>query len=293
MRVIFKKKKNRLYNFWKRWYNDKNKQKRRNSMKKVLITGGPTNEYIDEVMKITNMSSGKIAIDLAEQFINDDYETTLLLTKNIKNNNLDKLLSCDKFHLIRFETTDELLKAIENEAHNRTYDVVIHSSAVADYKPEYSFRMEDMANEISEFILDNARNINEDFNSKEIYDNIFEILTNPKCKVDDDTKISSVEPNLTVKLELTTKIITHLRELFPKSFICGFKLLENVSEEELIDAATKQIKKCKTDLCFANDLAELRKGNTTRLVITPHGYNKIQVDGGEGIFNLIKIATNL
>ena len=26
-------------------------------MKRVLITGGPTNEYIDEVMKITNMSS--------------------------------------------------------------------------------------------------------------------------------------------------------------------------------------------------------------------------------------------
>ncbi|MCF0144780.1 MAG: hypothetical protein HUJ79_06805, partial [Firmicutes bacterium] len=25
-------------------------------MKNIIITGGPTNEYIDEVMKITNMS---------------------------------------------------------------------------------------------------------------------------------------------------------------------------------------------------------------------------------------------
>ena len=256
-------------------------------MKRVLITGGPTNEYIDEVMKITNMSSGKVAIELAEHFINDGYETTLLLTKNIKNNILDSLLTCNGFHLVRFETTDELLKAIENESKNGTYDVIIHSSAVADYKPEYSFRMEDMAKEISEFILDN-----EDFTSEEIYNNILEILTNPNCKVNDDTKISSVEPNLTVKLGLTPKIISHLRKLFPNAFICGFKLLENVSEDELVDAAVKQIKKCNTNLCFANDLAELRKGDASRLVITANGYNNIKVDGAEGIFNLIKIATS-
>ena len=256
-------------------------------MKRVLITGGPTNEYIDEVMKITNMSSGKVAIELAEHFINDGYETTLLLTKNIKNNILDSLLTCNGFHLVRFETTDELLKAIENESKNGTYDVIIHSSAVADYKPEYSFRMEDMAKEISEFILDN-----EDFTSEEIYNNILEILTNPNCKVNDDTKISSVQPNLTVQLGLTPKIISHLRKLFPNAFICGFKLLENVSEDELVDAAVKQIKKCNTNLCFANDLAELRKGDASRLVITANGYNNIKVDGAEGIFNLIKIATS-
>lgn len=259
-------------------------------MKRILITGGPTNEYIDEVMKITNMSSGKVAIELAEHFINGEYEVTLLLTKNVKNNILDSLVLCNNFHLIRFETTDELLNAIKDESKNNTYDAIIHSSAVADYKPEYSFRMEDMANEIADFILDNARNLNEDFTSKEIYDSIFEILTNPKCKVNDDTKISSVEPNLTVKLGLTPKIISHLRELFPDAFICGFKLLENVSENELIDAATKQIQKCKTNLCFANDLAELRKGNAARLVVTANGYNNIQVDGAEGIFNLINIV---
>ena len=259
-------------------------------MKRILITGGPTNEYIDEVMKITNMSSGKVAIELAEHFINDGYDTTLLLTKNIKNNILDSLLSCNGFHLIRFETTDELLKAIESESKNGTYDIIVHSSAVGDYKPEYSFRMEDMANEITEFVANNAREINESYTTKDIYRDIFEILTNPECKVNDDTKISSVEPNLTVKLGLTPKIISHLRRLFPNAFICGFKLLENVSEDKLVEAAVKQIKKCNTNLVFANDLAELRKGDTTRLVVTPSGYNNIRVDGAEGIFNLIKLA---
>jgi hypothetical protein len=43
---------------------------------------------------------------------------------------------------------------------------------------------------------------------------------------------------------------------------------------------------------FANDLAELRKGNASRLVISKKGYNGIKVDGASGIFNLVKIATS-
>ena len=126
---------------------------------------------------------------------------------------------------------------------------------------------------------------------EEVEQAIFNTLTNPKCKVNDDTKISSVEPNLTVKLGLTPKIIASLRNLFPDAYICGFKLLENVPEEELIEAAMKQLNKCKTDLVFANDLAELRKGNASRLVISHKGYNGVKVDGAGGIFNLIKIVT--
>lgn len=260
-------------------------------MKKVLITGGPSNEYIDEVMKITNMSSGKIAIEMAQHFVEDGYETTLLLTKNIKHPILDRIMDKENFAIMRFETTEELLNNITILSTMTQYDIIIHSAAVGDYKPEYSFRMEDMADEISNFILDNIQNLNEQFTSQEIRNEIFNILTNPECKVNDSTKISSCEPNLTVKLGLTPKIIESLRKLFPDAYICGFKLLENVSEEELVEAAMKQIKKCNTNLVLANDLAELRKGNASRLVIAPSGYHNIKVDGAEGIFNLIKIAT--
>lgn len=260
-------------------------------MKKVLITGGPTNEYIDEVMKITNMSSGKIAIELAEYFTNDGYEVTLLLTKTIKNPILDNLCKKENFALTRFETTDELLNAITTLSTVTQYDIVIHSAAVADYKPEFSFRLEDLAQEIVDYIGRNARDIYEWHLDKDTYEDIFKILINPKCKINDDTKISSVEPNLTVKLGLTPKIIASLRNLFPNAFICGFKLLENVPEQELINAATKQINKCNTNLCFANDLAELRKGNAERLVVSAKGYNGVRVNGAEGIFNLIKFTT--
>jgi phosphopantothenate--cysteine ligase len=260
---------------------------------RVLITGGPTNEYIDEVMKITNMSSGKVAIELAELFTKNDYETTLLLTKNIKNPILDKLVNQDNFSIVRFETTDELFSAIKKEAESKRYDIVIHSSAVADYKPEYSFKLEDMAEEIASNIVSSVVYHEGDSSlegREKIREMVLSTLTNPCCKVNDDTKISSTEPNLTVKLGLTPKIISHLRDLFPNAYICGFKLLENVSETQLIDAAMQQIKKCNTNMVFANDLAELRKGNADRLVITPTGYSDIKVDGAIGIFNLIKIA---
>lgn len=261
-------------------------------MKRVLITGGPTNEYIDEVMKITNMSSGKIAIEMARHFVEGGDEVMLLLTKNIKSPLLDNIIDKKNFAVMRFETTEELLNNITFLSKMTQYDIIIHSAAVADYKPEFSFRAEDMAAEILGYIMRNQEALAEGFIKQEdVYDSLFEILTNPACKVNDDTKISSVEPNLTVKLGLTPKIIASLRKLFPDAFIAGFKLLENVPEEELVDAAMKQIAKCQTNMCFANDLAELRKGNAARLVVTPSGYKDVKVDGAYGIYNLLKIAT--
>lgn len=261
--------------------------------RKILITGGPTNEYIDEVMKITNMSSGKIAIELSEKFVNNGDDVTLLLTKTIKSPILENLCKKDNFNITRFETTDELLNAITTLSTLCQYDIIIHSSAVGDYKPEFSFRAEDIAKEITEKLIHHFKCRNGDYSleSQEAYTKeVFNILTNPNCKVNDSTKISSVEPNLTVKLGLTPKIIASLRNLFPNSFICGFKLLENVPEQELIDAATKQINKCNTNLCFANDLSELRHGNSARLVVNKDGFTDVRVNGADGIFNLLNIV---
>lgn len=39
--------------------------------KNIIITSGPTNERIDSVMKITNMSTGALGCVLAETFLED------------------------------------------------------------------------------------------------------------------------------------------------------------------------------------------------------------------------------
>lgn len=244
--------------------------------KKILITAGPTNEYIDEVMKITNMSTGRLGIELTKNYLNEGYEVTLIATRSVVRTNLYErynLGNNPNLKTIPIETTEDMLQALINESKNK-YDLVIHSSAVGDYKPEFSFRMEDLADEL-------AQAITQGLITKE---EILSILTNPKCKVNDDTKISSYEPHLTVKLTLTPKLISRLRELFPEATLIGFKLLENVTKEYLLEVAKKLCIKNNMDYIIANDLHDLRQGTHLSFLVNKDGYQNEQFTSPEDIF---------
>lgn len=245
-------------------------------MKKILITAGPTNEYIDEVMKITNMSTGRLGIELTKNYLNNGDEVTLIATRSVIRSGLFERYNLkDKNNLkcIPIETTMDMYKALESESKNK-YDLVIHSSAVGDYKPEFSFRMEDLANELVENIK----------NGKITYEEILNIITNPNCKVNDDTKISSYEPNLTVKLTLTTKLISHLRKWYPNATLVGFKLLERVSKEHLIEVAQKLCIKNNMDYIIANDLHDLRCGEHLSFLVNEYGYTNHEFHSPEDIY---------
>ena len=244
--------------------------------KKILITAGPTNEYIDEVMKITNMSTGRLGIELTKNYLNEGYEVTLIATRSVVRSNLYErynLGNNPNLKTIPIETTEDMLQALINESKNK-YDLVIHSSAVGDYKPDFSFRMEDLADEL-------AQAITQGLITKE---EILSILTNPKCKVNDDTKISSYEPHLTVKLTLTPKLISRLRELFPEATLIGFKLLENVTKEHLLEVAQKLCIKNNIDYIIANDLHDLRQGTHLSFLVNKDGYQNEQFTSSEDIF---------
>lgn len=244
--------------------------------KKILITAGPTNEYIDEVMKITNMSTGRLGIELTKNYLNEGYEVTLIATRSVIRSNLYERYNLGNnpdLKTIPIETTEDMLQALINESKNK-YDLVIHSSAVGDYKPEFSFRMEDLADEL-------AQAITQGLITKE---EILSILTNPKCKVNDDTKISSYEPHLTVKLTLTPKLISRLRELFPEATLIGFKLLENVTKEHLLEVAKKLCIKNNMDYIIANDLHDLRQGTHLSFLVNKDGYQNEQFTSPEDIF---------
>ena len=248
--------------------------------KKILITAGPTNEYIDEVMKITNMSTGRLGIELTKNYLNEGYKVTLIATRSVVRSNLYErynLGNNPNLKTIPIETTEDMLQALINESKNK-YDLVIHSSAVGDYKPEFSFRMEDLAEEL-------ANAIKEGLITKE---EILSILTNPKCKVNDDTKISSYEPHLTVKLTLTPKLISRLRELFPEATLIGFKLLENVTKEHLLEVAKKLCIKNDMDYIIANDLHDLRQGTHLSFLVNKDGYQNEQFTSPEDIFTSTK-----
>ena len=96
--------------------------------KKVLITAGATREYIDPIRFITNKSSGKMGVALAEEAELRGAEVTLIKTKG----------SVPSFveNQIEVETVEEMLQAIESELKSREYDIVILAAAVGDFTPK-------------------------------------------------------------------------------------------------------------------------------------------------------------
>ncbi len=248
-------------------------------MSRILITGGPTNEYIDEVMKITNMSTGTLSVTLGEYFLNHGDEVCLILNHRVNADHIiSKFHSGEKLTFHWVETTDEMMKALEIESRN-SYDAVIHAAAVGDYKADFSFLMEDLAEELYETSRKTGG-----FHSAE---DILNLLTNPKCRLDDSSKISSYQANLTVKLGLTPKIIARLREWYPEAKLIGCKLLENVPKEELFDVAAKLCKKNQMDYILANDLADLRSGQPARYLVGKGGYTGVTLETPKNIYDFI------
>ena len=95
--------------------------------KKILITAGGTKEKIDPVRYITNCSSGKMGLALADCAYNMGAEVTLVSTFKTEK----------PYKNIVTETACEMEKTVKAELNNQ--DCVIMAAAVADYRiAEYS-----------------------------------------------------------------------------------------------------------------------------------------------------------
>ncbi|WP_459201441.1 bifunctional phosphopantothenoylcysteine decarboxylase/phosphopantothenate--cysteine ligase CoaBC [Methanococcus sp. CF] len=97
--------------------------------RKVLILSGGTAEPIDKVRVITNLSSGKTGVSLAEEFCRQNYKVKVI-----------KGLGKDVPYYIKSEnviTSEEMLeKALELGEYA---DVIISCAAISDYAPETNF----------------------------------------------------------------------------------------------------------------------------------------------------------
>ena len=75
-----------------------------------------------------------------------------------------------------------------------------------------------------------------------------------KFKQIDGKKIDS-SSSLFLNLKPTTKIIREVKKINPDIFLVGFKAEFNISKEEIIDCARKQIEAAGTDIVIANDIS--------------------------------------
>ena len=103
--------------------------KKNNSFKnkKVLVTAGPTKEYIDPVRYISNESSGKQGYEIAKKLLDAGFDTTLVTGPT--NINYPKELK-----VIKVITAEEMLQACQKLL---PVKIAICAAAVVDFSPKY------------------------------------------------------------------------------------------------------------------------------------------------------------
>ncbi len=98
--------------------------------KKILVTAGPTKEFIDPVRFISNRSSGKMGYELAQAMKERGAEVTLISgTVNIN--------PPDNIELVNINTAEEMFNAVKEHAAGK--DIIVMAAAVSDFTvKEYS-----------------------------------------------------------------------------------------------------------------------------------------------------------
>jgi phosphopantothenoylcysteine synthetase/decarboxylase len=125
--------------------------------------------------------------------------------------------SVEGARLVPFGTNDDLLRELRRLSGAGDIGALFHVSALADY------RVRRVTNERGE-----------------------------RC---DSPKIASRGGALTIDLEPATKIISHLRPMFPRSLIVGWKYELAGTREEAFARAWKQLRENACDACVLNGRA--------------------------------------
>jgi len=99
---------------------------------KVLITAGATAEHIDPVRIVTNKSSGKMGVALAEEALSRGAEVTLVYGSGTE-------APPPGARVLSVETTEQMYEAVASELRSKMYNVVMAVAAAADWTPEKPF----------------------------------------------------------------------------------------------------------------------------------------------------------
>ncbi len=184
---------------------------------KVLITAGSTVIPIDQVRAITNIFKGRTGTAIAEYFADQGYDVTLLTSSPAL------VTRPDRMHVIRFRTFDDLEQVMEQQLTTETYDLVIHSAAVSDYR-------------VSRVLLPPDEN-------------------GQMKTVGQGEKISSKHQNLLLELTPTPKLIDRIRTDWGyHGYLVKFKLEVGKTDRELLDIAQKSLRQSNANLIVANCL---------------------------------------
>lgn len=91
---------------------------------RIVITGGPASEPIDQVRFITNQSTGELAVKLAQGFLAAGHQVDLFLGRGAT-----WRLESAKF----FQTNEDLCRLLGEMTDRGEVDAVLHAAALSDF----------------------------------------------------------------------------------------------------------------------------------------------------------------
>lgn len=113
---------------------------------KVLVTAGPTVEYIDPVRVITNKSSGRMGVAIVEEALTRGADVTLVY-------GLGTVSPPYGTRTIRVETTEQMYNAVVSELKTQRYDLFVAAAAAADWTPFKTYSRKVSTHEVRTFNL--------------------------------------------------------------------------------------------------------------------------------------------
>jgi phosphopantothenate---cysteine ligase (CTP) len=214
----------------------------------AVVTGGGTIAPVDDVRLLTNVSSGRLAAAIAESFLDRGASVWHIHAPSAQL----PLKRHARFDLDATDPSAELdrltrLRRRWLDQRDRLHLVPLREGTVSDYAATLRATLESRPIDIT--VLPMAVS---DF-EPEPYRG----------------KLNSDAESLDLHCRRTPKVIRSVRDWAPSVYVVGFKLLSNVTRDELIRSAENACRTNRADLTVANDLHLLRQGRHTLHLVRP------------------------
>lgn len=211
---------------------------------RILVTFGGTSEKIDQVRKITNLSTGRLGSLIADAFAGAGARVTCLCGEGAV------LPSLPMERIYTIDSVRSLGDMLERLLAEHPYHCVVHAMAVSDYALRGVTTADDLAASIANALRDQREMPQGDRLAAIVRGILLQGGT-----LERDKKISSSLENMVLLMEKTPKVIGHIKELQPDAILVGFKLLADAPESELASAAKGLFARSGCDYVLANDLS--------------------------------------
>lgn len=216
-------------------------------MTHILITSGGTTVPIDPVRQISNNSSGRFGAAIASEALKAGHQVSYLTSSHGQS---------PFAHTVDFHAAPdwemEAAKLKQLHAFAEQYRGQYHEYRYQTFY-DYAEQLQSLATTQQPQIIILAAAVS---------DYLVANYSTEKVRSNND---------LHIDLKPAPKLIHHIREWSPKSFVVGFKLLVNASDADLVTAAKNSINQHNLDLCVANDSASLQRGAHEIIIVARDG----------------------